>query len=157
VAKAPPEQRNLFTELEREYVQPKAPRLIEVGPARYLAVDGRGGPGGAVFQERIGALHGMAYTMKFQGKEAARAALRSKEKPGDFDAVRLERIEEGRCVPCLHVGPYETEAETVERMDAFCEENALTPHLWHHEVYLGDPRRVPPERLKTILRRPVEG
>ncbi len=70
--KAQPEKLNLFKELKHEYVQPKKPTLIEVGPASYLAVDGRGGPGGEVFQERIGALYAMAYTLKFQSKDAGR-------------------------------------------------------------------------------------
>ncbi len=86
---------------------------------------------------------------------AAREALRGRGKQGDFDAVQLETIEEGSCVQVLHVGPYEEEGETLAKMDAFCEEEGLTATGWHHEIYFSDPRRVPPERLKTLLRRPV--
>ncbi len=55
----------------------------------------------------------------------------------------------------LHIGPYEREGETVEVMKQFAEEQGFEIHGLHHEIYLSDPRRVPPERLKTILRRPV--
>ncbi len=202
--KSQPEKLNLFKERKHEYAQPKTPKLVEMGEAAYIAVDGKGGPGEDLFQERVAALYGMAYTLKFQSKDvgrdyvvgkleglygidrpatewgtldrdgwtwrllmrvpdfttdadlgAARAALRDKEKPGDFDAVRFECIDEGHCVQCLHVGPYENESDTIALMDAYCEAHSLTPHRWHHEVYLSDPRRVPPDRLKTILRHPV--
>ena len=81
--------------------------------------------------------------------------LRSKNKPPGFEAVRLERICEGQCVQMLHVGPYATEAETIAKMLKLADENGLSLHGLHHEIYLSDPRRVPPERLRTILRLPV--
>jgi len=56
----------------------------------------------------------------------------------------------------LHVGPYDQECETIARMEAFAKENGLAFRGLHHELYLSDPRRVPPERLRTILRHPVE-
>jgi hypothetical protein len=55
----------------------------------------------------------------------------------------------------LHVGPYSTERETISQMLALAEKNGLSCHGLHHEIYLSDPRRVPPERLRTILRLPV--
>jgi hypothetical protein len=55
----------------------------------------------------------------------------------------------------LHVGPYDAEEETVAAMRAFAEAEGLSFVGRHHEIYLSDPRRVPPERLKTILREPV--
>lgn len=55
----------------------------------------------------------------------------------------------------LHVGPYDQEGHTVEQMEAFARAQALVFHGAHHEIYLSDPRRVPAERLKTILRHPV--
>jgi hypothetical protein len=55
----------------------------------------------------------------------------------------------------LHVGPYEKEGETVAVMKAFAEKQQLGFAGKHHEIYLSDPRRVPPERLKTIVRQPV--
>lgn len=198
------EKVDLFKLHKDDYVKPKAPLLIELAEARFLAVDGVGSPGGEMFAARIGALYGMAYTIKFTSKfagrdfavckleavygaggrfaelgelpqeewpwrmlirvpefigdgdlDAARATLREKKKPGDFDAVRLDTITEGSCVQMLHVGPYEEEERTIALINAFCADEGLTPHRWHHEIYLSDPRRVPPERLKTILRQPV--
>lgn len=87
--------------------------------------------------------------------EEARGTLHEKGKEGDFDRVCLEAIDEGLCVQMLHVGPYDAEQETVDRMNTFARERRLEPHMAHHEIYLSDPRRVPPERLRTILRQPV--
>ena len=83
------------------------------------------------------------------------AVLREKGKGGPVQEVRLESLAEGLCVQMLHVGPYDREGETVEVMKAYAEQNSLKFHGRHHEIYLSDPRRVPPERLKTILRQPV--
>jgi hypothetical protein len=69
--------------------------------------------------------------------------------------VRLESIEEGRCVQMLHVGPYAQEERTIGQMEAFAESQGLVLTGRHHEIYLSDPHRVPPERLKTTLRHPV--
>jgi hypothetical protein len=86
------------------------------------------------------------------------AVARLKEKgKGDLpEKVRLETIKEGRCVQMLHVGPYSAEPATVERMKAFAEASGLSLRGPHHEIYLSDPRRVAPEKLRTILRFPVE-
>lgn len=71
--------------------------------------------------------------------------------------VRLERYDEGLCVQTLHVGPYDDEGPTLEAMhDEFIPEHSLQMTGKHHEVYLSDPRRTAPPRLKTILRQPVE-
>jgi hypothetical protein len=69
--------------------------------------------------------------------------------------VQLESLAEGLCVQMLHVGPYENTSETIAVMKAFAEKQQLEFSGKHHEIYLSDPRRVPPERLKTILRHPV--
>jgi hypothetical protein len=74
--------------------------------------------------------------------------------------VRLTDFEEGPCVQVMHIGPYATEPATVERMRAFAAENGYRDRVGlggkHHEIYLGDPRKADPARLKTILRHPVE-
>lgn len=70
--------------------------------------------------------------------------------------VRLETLAEGRAAQVLHVGPYATEPDTIARLHAFIHEEGMAPAGRHHEIYLGDPRRTAPERLKTILRQPVE-
>ncbi len=83
----------------------------------------------------------------------------SKKKKFDCSAVHFLSFHEGLCVQALHTGPFDTEAETVEKMDALLEElgyaNDLSPLRHHHEIYLSDPRKTPPERRKTILRHPV--
>ena len=87
--------------------------------------------------------------------DQARATLRDKGKEGNFDAVDLRSLTEGECVQMLHVGPYDQEGETIALMHAFAAEQGLVQIGNHHEIYLSDPRRVPPERLRTILRQPV--
>lgn len=91
----------------------------------------------------------------------ALAQLRKKkgDQPG-FARLRLERFREGLCVQTLHIGPYATEPATVERMQAFMQENGLQDLVGlggkHHEIYMGDPRRSDPSKLKTVLRHPVK-
>lgn len=83
------------------------------------------------------------------------AALRAKGKGSDVAQVKRERITEGRCVQMLHVGPYADEERTIKQMHAHAEANGFAFHGLHHEIYLSDPRRVEPARLRTILRHPV--
>ncbi len=64
-------------------------------------------------------------------------------------------LREGRCLQVLHVGPCDQEPANIETMRAHVEANGLSYKGPHHEIYLSDPRRVPPARLKTILRQPV--
>lgn len=82
-------------------------------------------------------------------------ALLAKGQPPLVRDVRLVTINEGRCVQMLHVGPYDQEPTTMKIMTGFAAESALKPTGPHHEIYLSDPRRVPSERLRTILRIPV--
>ena len=91
------EKLDLYKEHKAEYAAAKAPKLVEVGPARYLTIAGRGEPGGEDFTAKVGALYSVAFTIKMTRKFAG----------------------------------------------------------LHHEIYLSDPRRVAPERLRTILRNPV--
>ena len=83
------------------------------------------------------------------------AVLLERGKGHEVKRVRLETLNEGTCVQMLHVGPYDKECETIAMMQAFAEQQGRQFHGRHHEIYLSDPRRVPPERLKTILREPV--
>ncbi|WP_456388735.1 GyrI-like domain-containing protein [Profundibacter sp.] len=70
--------------------------------------------------------------------------------------VRLEHFEEGLVAQVLHVGPYDDEGPVLEDMHKrFIPESGLVMRGLHHEIYLGDPRKVAPEKLKTILRQPV--
>jgi hypothetical protein len=188
-----------------EYATPRSLVLVTVGNAMYLAVSGRGEPGGPEFTDKVGALYAMAYTIKMTRKFAglqdyvicklegrwwvdgpcqdfarvprdqwnwrlmirtpeivtpsdlrqAATTLIAKGKTPSANQVKLESLKEGLCVQMLHVGPYDREAETIARMKAFAEEKGLQLRGRHHEIYLSDPRRVAPEKLKTILRIPV--
>ena len=195
---------DLYKKHATEYIAPKKPVLVKTKPAQYITISGSGAPGSADFQNKIGALYGVAYTMKMakkfagedykvchleglywgSGKEEnalsvdrkelnwtlimrvpdfikekdlqqAVAQLHGKGKTGDFDAVKLERIDEGTCVQMLHLGPYNQECGTIAQMMTYAKEKGLSCHGKHHEIYLSDPRRVAPERLRTILRLPV--
>lgn len=87
---------------------------------------------------------------------AVTAALKTlKQKGKRVAAVKRETIREGRALQALHVGAYADEPRTLERMDAFAREHRLRFRGKHHEIYLSDPRRVPPSRMRTILRHPV--
>jgi hypothetical protein len=196
---------DLYKQHRNEYAAKPKPALLEIKPATYLAIEGQGKPGGEAFTASIGALYGMAFTIKMTRKFAGRqdytvcklegqwwhdstsdlakappaqwrwnllirtpefvtakdlrsavAVLEKRGKGRGTDRVRLERLTEGLCVQMLHVGPYDKEGETIAVMKRFAEQQGLNFHGRHHEIYLSDPRRVPPERLKTILRQPVK-
>jgi len=86
-----------------------------------------------------------------------------RKKKGDssnLSQLRLAHFEEGICMQMMHIGPYATEPSTIERMRAFALENGyrdrVGPNGKHHEIYIGDPRKADPAKLKTILRHPLE-
>jgi hypothetical protein len=190
---------------KNEYATPKNPVLVTIGEATYLAICGKGEPGGPEFTDRIGALYAVAYTVKMTRKfsglqdhvvcklegqwwvdgqcqdfanvpreqwnwrlmirtpkivtppelQQAAATLIEKGKAPNAGLVKLESFTEGLCVQMLHVGRYDRESETIGQMKSFGDENGLEFYGRHHEIYLSDPRRVPPEKLKTILRIPA--
>lgn len=86
----------------------------------------------------------------------AEAARKKKE---DFSQVEFMPYNEGLCVQCMHVGPYDDEPKTVRLMEEYCQANGYANDIsdtrHHHEVYLGDPRKSAPEKLKTVIRHPV--
>lgn len=88
----------------------------------------------------------------------AEAVEQVKKKQGSpvLSRVRFESFHEGLCMQTMHIGPYSSEPATLEKMRAFARENGLRYRGLHHEIYLGDPRRAAPEKLRTILRQPVE-
>ena len=192
-------------ELKHLYTAKPQPALVDVPPMQYLVIDGQGAPGGAAFQEAMGALYGAAYTIKFGLKKAgskveyaigvveglwwvdegeemppknreawrwtvmiatpdhitakdlavAKKALAAKGQP-DASRVRLETLKEGRCAQNMHIGPYSTVGEvTIPALYKFIAEQGLSPCGKHHEIWLNDPRRTAPEKLKTIIRHPV--
>ena len=85
-----------------------------------------------------------------------------RRKRGDSPAlqqIRLAAFEEGLCMQVMHIGPYSDEPATVERMRAFASQNGYRDLVGdggkHHEIYMGDPRKANPAKLKTVLRHPV--
>ncbi|HET6452541.1 MAG TPA: GyrI-like domain-containing protein [Spirochaetia bacterium] len=181
------------------------PALVQVPSMGCLMVDGIGAPESGAFQEAVGSLYSVAYTLKFTFKKehsidypvmaleglwstddpenwrAARretwrwtlfivlpdvvtaahvkkavADAKKKAKFPEFPPVRFERFTEGRSAQVLHVGPYATEGATIDRLHAFVREQGCRLRGRHHEIYLGDPQRSAPEKLRTILRHPVE-
>jgi hypothetical protein len=81
--------------------------------------------------------------------------MRAKRDNPALAKVRRAGFKEGLCLQALHVGPYSAEPQTIAKMRAFADENGYVYCGKHHEIYLGDPRRAKPEKLKTILRQPI--
>jgi hypothetical protein len=195
---------DLYKLHKAEYATPKTPVLLQTRPTTYLAISGQGAPGDALFTASIGALYGMAFTIKMTRKFAGQqdytvcklegqwwtdgagglpkvprqkwrwkllirtpdfvtkaelgtavTTLLKRGKTDDVKRVRLQPLKEGQCVQMLHVGPYEREVDSIQLMKELAESKGLKFAGKHHEIYLSDPRRVAPERLKTILRQPV--
>ncbi len=180
-----------------------APTIIDAPALSYLMVDGAGAPDGAEFQNAIGAIYAVAYSIKFSRKKAGWGPdyvipplemLWWSEGEGEFDLIerpeaarwtamvmqpdfieagdvdagvaaakanpaldglRLDSLAAGRAAQMLYVGPYSAMGPHIERLHRFIAGEGLSLSGKHHDVYLSDPRRTPPERLKTILRQPV--
>ena len=84
----------------------------------------------------------------------------TKKKKQDFSKVEFFPYEEGVCVQCMHIGPYDDEPVTVDFMHQFAKENGyeldITDTRLHHEIYLSDPRRCEASKLKTVIRHPIK-
>ncbi|GGM87464.1 GyrI-like domain-containing protein [Dactylosporangium sucinum] len=93
---------------------------------------------------------GWRWTMLLQLPAEATAQMQ------DVDGVRVETFAEGPSVQVLHVGPYAEETPAIERLLAFAARHERAVTGVHHEIYLSDPRRTAPERLRTIIRYGVE-
>ncbi len=203
-----------FKKEYREFYLPKdAPELVTIPRMNYVAVRGEGDPNqpGGAYQQAMGILYGVAFTLKMspkagheiagffqyvvpplegfwwqEGREGIdprdKAAFRwisvirlpdfigpsdfawavetaTRKKKQDFSPAEFLTLEEGLCVQMMHHGPFDTEAASLARMDAFIQEqgyeNDLGGGRLHHEIYLSDARKVPPERWRTVLRHPV--
>lgn len=194
------------------YTAKPKPEIVNIEPAQFLSITGKGDPSGGAFAERVQALYTTAYTLKFifkaKGQDYTvpkleglwwfekelyahltiveaptkvprsewqyRLLLRlpdfvsSKDVEGAKEtAVHKKRLplaahtefyhmEEGKCVQMLHTGPFATEPQSLLLIQQFVEEHQLLANGLHHEIYLSDFRKTPPERLKTILREPVK-
>jgi hypothetical protein len=197
---------DLKQEMPRLYrASAKEVEILDVPELSFLMVDGTGDPNGPAFQDAVGALYTLSYTLKFLLKndpegadfgvmpleglwwtgdpgrfdlgardswnwtamirqpafvtEAhfiwARDEARRKRPQAALDIARLETYREGLAVQILHVGPFATEPATIARLHQFLADRSFVPAGRHHEIYLSDPRRAAPEKLRTILRQPV--
>ena len=85
------------------------------------------------------------------------ATLKKKQ---DFSKVEFFTYDEGLCVQCMHIGPFDNEPKTVQLMHDFIEKNGyeldITDKRLHHEIYLSDARKISPDRLKTVIRHPIK-
>ncbi len=203
-----------FKKEYKEFYLPKdTPSIVTVPPVNYLAVRGEGDPNeeGGAYQQAIGLLYGIAYTIKMSKKGDHRiegyfdyvvpplegfwrqegvtgidyahkekfqwiSVIRlpdfvtradfywaiqeaTNKKKMDFSSVEFWTYDEGLCVQCMHSGSYDDEPATVERMHRFLEAQGfaldLTDQRLHHEIYLSDARKTPPENLKTVIRHPI--
>lgn len=81
------------------------------------------------------------------------------KKKQDFSKVEFFTCDEGLCVQCMHIGSYDEEPATVDKMHRYMEEKGyaldITDKRLHHEIYLSDARKVAPEKLKTVIRHPI--
>ncbi len=87
--------------------------------------------------------------------EAARQEAARKKNPPALARVRFERFEEGLCAQTMHIGPYAAEGPTIARLHAFIVESGHRLTGRHHEIYLSDPARSAPEKMKTVIRQPA--
>lgn len=198
----------------KELYQPTCtPSIVDVPAMHFVAVRGTGNPNeeGGSYQQAVGLLYGISYTIKmsykgsheiagyypfvvppleglwwqegsvgvdftrkqdfcwismirlpdFVGQDVFEWAVAeaTRKKGTDFSKVEFFEYHEGLCVQCLHVGPFDMEPATVAAMDEFATSEGYVPDFsdtrLHHEIYLSDPRKGNPEKLRTIMRHPV--
>ncbi len=84
-----------------------------------------------------------------------REQLSAKKPSPALDAVRLQHFEEGLCAQVMYRGPYADEGPAIAKLRAFIADQGCVPAGKHHEIYLGDPRRSAPEKLKTSICQPM--
>ncbi len=204
-----------FKKEYKEFYMPKnSPEIVEVPAANYIALRGKGDPNeeNGAYQQAIGVLYAVAYTLKMSYKTdykiegffeyvvpplegfwwqdgvdgvdytdkstfnwisvirlpdfitkkdfAWAVETATKKKKLDCSCAEFLTIDEGLCVQIMHQGSYDDEPATVALMDKFLAEkgyvNDLSHTRLHHEIYLSDARKTPPEKLKTVIRHPIK-
>lgn len=201
-------------EYKEFYLPPNRPGIVTVPKANYVAVRGKGDPNGpdGTFQQAIGVLYAVAYTLKMSYKtdykikgffeyvvpplegfwwQENRAGIdysdkasfqwisvirlpdfitekdfrwavetASRKKKMDCSAAEFLTIDEGLCVQIMHLGAFDNEPATIALMDQYIQEmgyeNDLNDSWRHHEIYLSDARKVPPEKWRTVIRHPIK-
>ena len=187
---------------------------MNVPKANYIAVRGKGDPNeeGGAYQQAIGVLYAVAYTLKMSYKTDYKikgffeyvvpplegfwwqddiegvdytnkatfnwiSVIRlpdfileddliwaketaAKKKKLDCSSVEFLTVDEGLCVQIVHVGSFDDEPVSVALMDTYLEQNGyvndMNTERLHHEIYMSDARKVPPEKWKTVIRHPVK-
>ena len=200
-------------EYKEFYLPASKPSIVDVPAMNYVAVRGKGDPNdpGSEYQQAMGVLYAVAYTLKmsykgdhrivgffeyvvpplegfwwqddvagvdysdkaaFQWISAIRlpdfitqadfdwaVAEASRKKKLDCSRARMLSIHEGLCVQMMHLGPFDDEPASVALMDAYIAEQGYVSDFrddrLHHEIYLSDARKVPPEKWKTVIRHPI--
>lgn len=201
-------------EYKEFYLPPNKPGIVTVPKANYVAVRGKGDPNGpdGAFQQAIGVLYAVAYTLKMSYKtdykikgffeyvvpplegfwwQENRAGIdysdkasfqwisvirlpdfitekdfrwavetASRKKKMDCSSAEFLTIDEGLCVQIMHLGAFDNEPATVAVMEQYIKEmgyeNDLNDERRHHEIYLSDARKVPPEKWRTVIRHPIK-
>ena len=204
-----------FKKEYKEFYLPKnIPQIVNVPKANYIAIRGQGNPNeeGGAYQQAIGILYAVAYTLKMSYKTdykingfyeyvvpplegfwwqdgicgvdyskkdefnwisiirlpdfitrenfdwAVKTA--SEKKKIDCSSAEFFTVEEGLCVQIMHIGSFDDEPASLEKMDKFLEENGYKKDFsdtrLHHEIYLSDPRKSTPDKMKTVIRHPIK-
>ncbi|HLF25350.1 MAG TPA: GyrI-like domain-containing protein [Anaerolineae bacterium] len=95
------------------------------------------------------------FVTEAQVREAVEQAAKKRELPA-LSQIRLERYHEGLAAQIMYIGPYAAEGPTIAGIHRFIEESGHQLRGKHHEIYLSDPRRTAPEKLKTVIRQPMQ-
>jgi len=88
--------------------------------------------------------------------EQAVEQVKKKKNPSAISKLRFESFSEGLSVQIMHIGPFSAEGLTIEKIHIFAKENDYELRDKHHEIYLNDPRKIAPEKMKTIIRQPIQ-
>ena len=204
-----------FKKEYKEFYMPKnKPEIVNIPKANYIAVRGKGNPNeeGGAYQQAIGVLYAVAYTLKMSYKTDYKIAgffeyvvpplegfwwqdgilgvdyskkdefnwisiirlpdfitrenfdwavkTASEKKKIDCSSAEFFTVEEGLCVQIMHIGSFDDEPASLEKMDKYLKENGyekdFSDTCLHHEIYLSDPRKSTPDKQKTVIRHPVK-
>lgn len=97
----------------------------------------------------------MPYFVSEDTVKSVQPEVAQKKRNDLIGTIRFDRISEGKSAQILHMGPYADEPETISILMKFIEDNGLSVNGLHHEIYLSDPRKTAPEKMKTLIRYPV--
>lgn len=206
------EKLDLTKKYKSYYIAKPEPEIVNIEPAHFLSITGKGDPSERAFTNNIEALYPTVYTLKFmfkdQGKDFVaakleglwwydeskfqgktmtstttevprseweyrlmirlpefvdeKAVLKSIQaayaKKGNelIKQVEYFQLHEGKCIQMMHIGPFETEPVSLQKIMEYSAAHNLEKNGYHHEIYLSDFRKTAPEKLRTILREPVK-